>query len=89
MNQIKIGKFIPKKVWRIAVVFGICVIFFISCFCALKFEVNNGTYKCKNCNHEIVPSYSEAFWSIHIGTTRYLKCPKCNKKTWHKKILHK
>ena len=89
MNQIKIGKFIPKKVWIIAVVFVICVIFFISCFCALKFEVNNGTYKCKNCNHEIVPSYSEAFWSIHIVTTRYLKCPKCNKKTWHKKILHK
>ena len=47
------------------------------------------TYKCKNCGHEIIPTYSEALWAMHRGTTRYLKCPKCNKRTWCKKIIKK
>jgi len=81
--------FMPEGVWQVVAALGVCVVFFILCFYILKLEVSVGTYKCKNCNHETVPSYSEAFWSIHIGTTRYLKCPKCNKKSWHKKILHK
>ena len=81
--------FMPEGVWQVVEALGVCVVFFILCFYILKLEVSVGTYKCKNCNHETVPSYSEAFWSIHIGTTRYLKCPKCNKKSWHKKILHK
>ena len=33
---------------------GICVVFLIPCFYALKLEVSVGAYKCKNCGHEIV-----------------------------------
>ena len=46
-------------------------------------------YKCKNCGYEIVPTYSEALWAMHRGTTRYLKCPNCEKRTWCKKVLKK
>ena len=27
--------------------------------------------------------------AMHMGTTRYLKCPNCNKRTWCKKVLKK
>ena len=80
---------IPEGVWQLVTILGICIFFLIPCFYALKLEVSVGAYKCKNCGHEIVPTYSEALWAMHRGTTRYLKCPKCNKRTWCKKVLKK
>ena len=80
---------IPEGVVQIVVVLGICVVFLIPCFYALKLEVSVGVYRCKQCGHEIVPTYSEALWAMHSGTTRYLKCPKCDKRTWCKKVWKK
>ena len=80
---------VPEGILQIFLVLGICVIFLIPCFYALKLEVSVGCYKCKNCGQEIIPTYSEALWAMHRGTTRYLKCPKCNKRTWCKKIIKK
>ena len=81
--------FIPEGVWQLVTVLGACVMFLIPCFYALKLEVSAGAYKCQNCGHEIVPTYSEALNAMHMGFTRYLKCPKCNKRTWCKKVLKK
>ena len=78
---------IPEGIWQLIIILGICVLFLIPCFYALKLEVSVGAYKCKNCGYEIVPTYSEALWAMHRGTTRYLKCPKCNKRTWCKKVI--
>ena len=80
---------IPDGVWQLVAILGICVIFLIPCFYALKIEVSVGAYKCKNCGHEIVPTYTQALNAMHMGTTRYLKCPKCNKRTWCKKVIKK
>lgn len=77
----------PEGIWQLITILVICVVFLIPCFYALKLEVSVGAYKCKNCGHEIVPTYSEALWAMHNGTTRYLKCPNCNKRTWCKKVL--
>ena len=38
---------------------------------------------------EIVPTYKQALGAMHRGTTRYLKCPKCNKRSWCKKVIKK
>ena len=78
---------IPEGIWQLVTIVGICIVFLIPCFYALNLEISVGAYKCKNCGHEIVPTYSEALWAMHSGTTRYLKCPKCNKRTWCKKVL--
>jgi len=80
---------IPEGVWQLVTILGICIVFLIPCFYALKLEVSVGAYKCKKCGHDIVPTYSEALWAMHRGTTRYLKCPKCGKRTWCKKVLKK
>ena len=81
--------FVPKGVWQLVSLIAICVVFLIPCFYALKLEVSVGAYKCKHCGHEIVPTYSEVLWAMHSGTTRYLKCPKCNKRSWCKKVVKK
>ena len=80
---------IPEGVWQGVTILGICVVFLIPCFYALKLEISVGAYKCKNCGHEIVPAYAEALNAMHMGTTRYLKCPKCNQRSWCKKVLKK
>ena len=80
---------IPEGVWQLVTILGACVVFLIPCFYALKLEVSVGAYKCKKCGHEIVPTYSAALNAMHMGTTRYLKCPKCNERTWCKKVLKK
>ena len=80
---------IPEGIWQLVTIIGICIVFLIPCFYALKLEVSVGAYKCKNCGHEIVPTYKEVLMAKHRGFTRHLKCPVCNKRTWCKKILKK
>ena len=80
---------IPEGVWQLVTILVACVLFLIPCFYALKLEVSVGAYKCKNCGHEIVPTYTQALNAMHMGTTRYLKCPKCNKYSWCKKKIKK
>ena len=80
---------IPEGVWQLVTIIGICIVFLVPCFYALKLEVSVGAYKCKKCGCEIVPTYKEAMNAMHMGFTRYLKCPKCNKRTWCKKVLKK
>ena len=77
---------IPEGVWQLVTIIGICIVFLIPCFYALKLEVSVGAYKCKNCGHEIVPTFRQALMAMHRGTTRYLKCTECKKRTWCKKV---
>lgn len=79
--------FIPNGAWQIVAIVGLCVIFLLPCFYALKLEVSVGAYKCKNCGNEFVPTYAQALNAMHFGTTRYLKCPNCKKRTWCKKVI--
>lgn len=80
---------IPEGVWQLVIILVSCVLFLIPCFYALKLEVSVGAYKCKKCGHEFVPTYSEALMAMHMGTTRHLKCPECQKRTWCKKVIKK
>ncbi|MBR1376451.1 MAG: helix-turn-helix domain-containing protein [Bacilli bacterium] len=59
------------------------------CFYALKLEVDAGYYECKKCHHRFTTTYLKALIAPHMSTTRYLKCPKCNKRTWSKKVMSK
>jgi len=78
---------VPEGVWQVVAILGLCVVFLIPCFYALRLEVSVGAYKCKKCGQEVVPTYSEALWAMHMGFTRYLRCPHCGKRTWCKKVL--
>ena len=80
---------IPEGVWQLVTILSVCIVFLIPCFYALKLEVSVGAYKCKNCDYEIVPTYKEVMMAMHRGFTRHLLCPKCNKRTWCKKVSKK
>lgn len=56
---------------------------------ALKIEAETGYYECQKCHNKYVPKYSSVYFAMHLGTTRYMKCPKCGKKSWQKKVVSK
>ena len=87
---ILIGKLLPMEDWqRIVIVFsGIIPAFIGFCF-AMRIEQMAGYYECKYCKHRYVPTYKAVNLAPHIGRTRKMKCPKCGKKSWHKKVLGK
>ena len=65
------------------------IILLAVCFYGFKLEVDAGYYECKNCHHKFTPKYFIALLAPHLSTTRYLKCPKCNERTWSKKVMKK
>lgn len=73
------------SIWMIISLF----IFILSCIIIVKIELDAGYYECKNCNYRFVPKFLNVFFSVHVSTTRKLKCPKCGKKTWSKKVMNK
>ena len=59
-------------------------------FYAIKMEINAGYYECKKCHHRYIPnSYWKVLLAPHLNTIRYLKCPKCGKRSWSKKVMSK
>lgn len=64
-------------------------LFVLSMFVIYKYEVEAGYHVCKKCNHKFIPTYFKAMMAPHMGYTRYLKCPKCGKRTWAKKVMSK
>ena len=65
------------------------LIFLSSMFIIFKYEIEAGYHECKKCNYKFVPTYMQAMMAPHMGYTRYLKCPKCNKRSWAKKVMNK
>lgn len=78
----------PKWIRLVLFTFGI-IIFFTGLLSCLKIEQTAGYYECAKCHHKYIPDYKSVFWSMHSGRTRYMKCPKCNKKSWQKKVISK
>lgn len=71
------------------IVYFSTILYIIAAFISLKFEVDAGYYECKNCHHKFVPTYKDVMFSVHMGTTRNLKCPECKKRSWAKKVMSK
>ena len=56
---------------------------------AIRIEQVAGYYECKHCGHKYVPTFKAMSFSMHMGRTRYMKCPNCHKKSWQKKVVSK
>ncbi len=74
--------------WLKAVLIGTAIVQIIAySLFALKIETEAGYYECPNCGERYVPKYSSVFFAPHINRTRSMRCPRCNKRGWHKKVL--
>lgn len=75
--------------YRILLIVAGFVPFILGCIYSLRIEQTAGYYECNKCHYKYVPTYKRVFVAPHIGRTRYMKCPKCGKKSWNKKVLVK
>lgn len=62
---------------------------FMICLLALRIEQQAGYYECQKCHHKYIPTYSSVFLAAHINRTRYMKCPKCQQRSWQRKVINK
>ncbi len=83
------GFAVTDIVWRSVLIGSAIVIFAVGLFVALWLEREVGYYECSKCNHRYVPSWRMHLFAMHIGRTRYMKCPECGKWSFSKKVLTK
>ena len=84
------ASFVPMENWlRVCLIIVGFVIGMIGIGFALKIEQTAGYYECRKCHHRYVPTFGSVLWAMHVNRTRYMKCPKCNQRSWNKKVLSK
>lgn len=85
-----IGAYLEIEEWkRLLIVFSGFIPCFIGVFFAVKIEQVAGYYECAECGYRYVPTYKAVNLSMHMGRTRYMRCPQCGKKSWQKKKITK
>ncbi len=86
-----IGLYLPiEKEWvKIVIMLSGVIPCLVGLFFAMKIEQVAGYYECKHCGNRYVPSFKAINFSMHLGRTRFLKCPKCGKCSWQKKVITK
>lgn len=77
---------LPTWVRVVLIVIGFIHIVVGIHFC-LTIEKDAGYYECQHCHNKYIPTYKQVMFSMHRGRTRYMKCPKCQKKSWQKKVI--
>ena len=88
ITLIFVAVFVEMESWlRISLIVIGSIIFAFGMGNALKIEQIAGYYECPNCKYKYIPTYKNVFWAQHMCRTRKMKCPKCGKKTWQKKVL--
>ena len=88
LSMVLIAGLIEMPDYARFIILGVgAVIFLIAMFFGLRIEQVAGDYKCAKCGHKYIPGYWAVFFAPHMGRTRYLKCPKCGKRSWSKKSV--
>ena len=85
-----IASFVQMEDWLriVLIVIGLLPLLIALPF-LIRIEQTAGYYECQNCKHKYIPQYKSVFMAMHMGRTRYMKCPKCGKCTWQKKVISK
>ena len=62
---------------------------FVTISFAAKVDYETGLYECRKCGHSFKPTFKAYLWGAHTLTTRHLKCPKCEAKSWCRRKMEK
>ena len=85
-----IAAFINMDAWlRICLIVIGFVVAMAGVFVAIGIEQVAGYYECGKCGNKYIPKYMSVLMAMHVGRTRYLRCPKCGKRSWNKKVISK
>lgn len=66
-----------------------CAVFAAGVCVAMHGERTVGYYKCAKCGEHFIPTRLAYSMGMHLISVRWLKCPKCKRSGWCKKVLSK
>ena len=66
----------------IALVAVSVILVWIAISYAAKVDYETGVYECRKCGHIFRPTFKAYILGVHTITTRHLKCPECEEKSW-------
>ena len=85
-----IAAYAQMEDWLRFVIIGIGVLpLLVALPVLIAIEQKAGYYECQACGHRYVPTFASVFLAMHMARTRYMKCPKCQKRSWQKKVISK
>lgn len=89
LSAVLVANFLISELWLQITIISIgTLIVLISAVICLRIEQIAGYYVCAKCNHKYIPTYTQVFFAMHAGRTRYFKCPHCKKRSWNKKVIN-
>lgn len=81
---------VQMEEWLAGVIVAACVApLLIATPFMIRIEQIAGYYECRKCGHKHIPKYGSVFMAMHMGRTRYMKCPECGKRSWQRKVISK
>ena len=93
LSMLLVGTYLQTQlmpVWITVLLIAVGFVqFIVAVVVALRIEQIAGYYECKECGNRYTPTLVAINFSMHMGRTRYMKCPKCGKRSWQKKVLSK
>lgn len=88
LGLIVIAAYWDTYTWlRVLLCIGGAVFALVGLFFCIIIEKDAGFYQCRHCEHKFIPTLKQAIFSPHMGRTKYIRCPKCGKKGWNKKVI--
>ncbi|MBR2294790.1 MAG: helix-turn-helix transcriptional regulator [Clostridiales bacterium] len=85
-----VASFAEMPTWlRLTIIIFALLMILTVAFVAVGIEQKAGYYECQECHHRYVPTYWQTNLAMHRGRTRYMKCPKCGRSSWQRKVLTK
>jgi len=64
-----------------------CIIFGVAFVTAIILDRGAGYFECQKCQYHFTPTIKAYILGMHFPTKRYLKCPKCGKRSYCKHRL--
>ena len=80
---------VTSPIWRVTMILVGAVFFAVGMVYCLRLEHDAGYYECPNCGIKYVPSMKAVVMAPHMGRSRKMRCPHCDKRGYHKKVLTK
>ena len=62
---------------------------FVAIFYAAKVDYETGVYECRKCRYTFKPTFKAYILGVHTLTTRHLRCPECDEKSWCRRKMDK
>lgn len=78
---------VTDTTWRIVLIVCGTILFVAGAHCCLVIEHDCGYYECACCGNRYVPTLAAVYLAPHVGRSRWMRCPRCGKRSLQKKVL--